>query len=296
MKASRLYSVQCISPVHIGTGQGVGVIDMPMMRERVTEWPLIPGSSMKGARRDDYTRKGRPGAWLHAAFGKRGDQDGNAGAIVFSDCRMFAFPLASRCGVFAYVTCPLAIDRLSRDAAAVGCRVPAADVAEWRSIQGHGHSGPVIVGSESVVVHEGNVIIDEFQFQAKKCASFGEWAGRIAAQFGMDSSSLARRLALVSDEAFHYFVTMCCETTPRIRINSETSTVEDGALWYEEYLPAETIMYGIVWCDRIPGASPSLAPSGLLDELAGEVVMQIGGNTSVGKGLVKCACVKEGER
>ena len=39
----------------------------------------------------------------------------NAGAVAFSDARILAFPVRSLSGVFAWVTCPAVLDRLSRD-------------------------------------------------------------------------------------------------------------------------------------------------------------------------------------
>ena len=305
MQASKLYAMQCISPVHIGTGQGVGIIDMPLMRERVTEWPVIPGSSVKGVKRDYYSRQDSAAGWLHTAFGTAMDhREGHAGALVFSDYKLFAFPLASLYGVFAYVTCPLAIKRLQRDAQAVGCTLSKPKAAKWeveeweKELQSHskeGGSDTAIVGNENIVTSgdaQDDVFLDEFQFKAVKNQSFGKWAKTIATELGLDDTSLSKRLVLVSDEAFHYFVTMCCEVTPRIRIDTETQTVKEGALWYEEYLPTETIMYGIVWCDRIATKSQAIPPSSLLNKLEKNVVLQIGGNTSVGKGLVRFTATK----
>ena len=32
---------------------------MPIQREKVTEWPIIPGSSIKGVQREHYRAKGQ---------------------------------------------------------------------------------------------------------------------------------------------------------------------------------------------------------------------------------------------
>ena len=45
MKA-RLAFVHALSPLHAGTGQGVGVIDLPIAREK-HRYPYLPGSSFK---------------------------------------------------------------------------------------------------------------------------------------------------------------------------------------------------------------------------------------------------------
>ena len=42
--------------IHPGTGQSAGAIDLPVARERVTQYPFVPGSSMKGALLDGIAR------------------------------------------------------------------------------------------------------------------------------------------------------------------------------------------------------------------------------------------------
>src|SRR5688572_24809920 len=37
---TRVYWLQALTPLHVGAGRGVGYIDLPIMREKVTQWPL----------------------------------------------------------------------------------------------------------------------------------------------------------------------------------------------------------------------------------------------------------------
>lgn len=39
-----LYWLYALSPVHVGTGQGVGFVDLPIAREKVTGWPAGTGA------------------------------------------------------------------------------------------------------------------------------------------------------------------------------------------------------------------------------------------------------------
>lgn len=52
MPTTRLYFIHVLSPLHAGTGQGTGVIDLPIAREKATGIPYLPGSSVKGTLRD----------------------------------------------------------------------------------------------------------------------------------------------------------------------------------------------------------------------------------------------------
>ena len=47
-----------VSPVHMGAGQAVDVIDNPIQRERHTQHPCFAGSGIKGAVRHRYAALG----------------------------------------------------------------------------------------------------------------------------------------------------------------------------------------------------------------------------------------------
>ena len=43
--------IYCVSPVHMGAGSAIGIIDNPIQRERHTGHPVMAGSGLKGALR-----------------------------------------------------------------------------------------------------------------------------------------------------------------------------------------------------------------------------------------------------
>lgn len=306
MTNSKLYFMHCISPVHIGAGQGVGIIDLPMMRERITEWPFIPGSSVKGVQRDYYTRQMNTNpqkitqAWIDTAFGKAHDEnESNAGAVVFSDSRLFAFPVASQYGTFAYVTCPLVIQRFLRDLSAAGLsenhndRNPDKyeDMLNWVNGLISDEVQAIVTNFNKNKDSDGIIYLDEFECRSKyeKDSIFDRCMEVLSKQIFSDPLSqkmFKERVVMVSDDAFQYFVTMCCEVVTRIRMDDEKKIVKKGHLWTEEYLPVESILYGIVWCDNLRSSS-GYSEANILRDLEGETQLQIGGNASVGKGRVR---------
>jgi len=46
------YLLKVLTPLHIGAGQGLGHVDLPIVREAHTNFPYIPGTSLKGALRN----------------------------------------------------------------------------------------------------------------------------------------------------------------------------------------------------------------------------------------------------
>ena len=74
----------------------------------------------------------------------------------------------------------------------------------------------------------------------------------------------------------------------RVKIEDATKTVAEGALWTEESLPAESILAGIVQCDRVFGpVGTGITEVSLLDRFAKEpLTLQIGGKATVGRGRI----------
>ena len=54
---------------------------------------------------------------------------------------------------------------------------------------------------------------------------------------------LTKRLVLVSDVMFSHLVQAATPVNAHIALDSATKTVTGGALWYEETLPPETLLY-----------------------------------------------------
>ena len=44
----------CETPLHVGSGSDLGIVDLPIQRERHTNFPKIEASSLKGALREAF--------------------------------------------------------------------------------------------------------------------------------------------------------------------------------------------------------------------------------------------------
>ena len=43
------------TPLHAGSGSDLGAVDLPIQRERHTDFPKVEGSSVKGCRSEEHT-------------------------------------------------------------------------------------------------------------------------------------------------------------------------------------------------------------------------------------------------
>ena len=96
-----------VSPVHMGAGQAVGVIDNPIQRERHTKHPCFAGSGIKGAVRHSYEALGGQRADIDRLMGPDANSgELHAGAISFGDAQLVALPLRSLKGGYVYAPAP----------------------------------------------------------------------------------------------------------------------------------------------------------------------------------------------
>ena len=112
---TRIFHLQNLSALHLGTGQGVGVVDLPIARAKATNLPIIPGSSLKGVMRDELKTQ-IDDRDINILFGKDKDAD-HAGALAFGDANLLILPIRSFAGTVAYATCPFILRQYKRDLA-----------------------------------------------------------------------------------------------------------------------------------------------------------------------------------
>jgi len=250
--------------IHAGTGQNSGVIDMPIMREAHTDYPCIFGSAVKGAFRAH--------AEIRAQWGKEGkvkevfgtaDGEGNASQVAMTDARLLLLPVRSLTGHFKLVTCPAILQRLQRDMAMIGMKV------DWQV--------PSVPKMQQVLGNaEGDLFLEEFKFAQVK----QDLRDIVAVIESFGAENLANQLLIMSDEDFAWFAKNATAVTPHIAIDSETKIVKNGALWYEETLPSDALLYTML-----------LGKKDFVNQVTGifsdKPFVQIGGNETVGMGWCK---------
>lgn len=280
---TRLYFVHVLSPLHAGTGQGSGVIDLPIAREKATGMPYLPGSSVKGVLRD----KSGDNALTNALFGpKTENASDHAGSLQMADARLLLLPVRSLRGTFAWVTAPYALRRLARDAGDLKLQTPTA-FPQLKDEQCQ------VTSTSKLKVQAAQVVLEDLDLTAQE-GTADEWAnwlkGRIfPANDNGWPTLLAERLCIVSDDMFTFLLSTAIEVIARNRLETATKTVAKGALWYEEALPAETVLYGLAVLSPTQKIRAEYTEDTLIAQLntlaAG--AMQFGGKATVGRGLCR---------
>ena len=285
----------CETPLHAGSSSDLGIVDLPIQRERHTGFPKIEGSSLKGSIREHFEQKhGFKTKEIFSVFGSEDEANSQAGAIGITDARLLLFPVKSLKGVFAWITCPRVLYKAMQDMQLYGNK---------EAIEVFDIEYPDLVSLNSSLLIEGkHLILEEYAFEvtkSDKVSDLGKW---LANQLYDDQDSywakkIKTDIVVLNDDDFKDFVNLSTEVITRTKINNETGTVATGQLWTEEYLPADAIMYSLVLIgdelfnqDKTNGNGKM--KKGDIDKFLSETfeqkpIMQIGGNATIGKGIVK---------
>ncbi len=317
--SSYLTIIHALSALHAGTGQGSGIIDLPVAREKATGLPYLPGSSLKGALRtacppmfEASLRDGsKKSIQREQIFGSEQVDVANtsAGTIQFSDQRLLLLPVRSLAGTFAWVTSPYILLRLRRD------------LLDLKLIQAGELPVPAVDDTKSALVieeaeelscklcaHEKQIYLEDLNLVASQDPRASAWAQWLGEQIfaGEDEwqQMLRGRFCLVHDDILSFLLETATEIVARIRLEESSKTVSQGALWYEEALPAETILSGLgLTTPRSPADNGRRSGQ---EELNAEELgaafwhiankhLQLGGKSTVGRGQCRVRVV-EGAR
>ena len=350
----------CETPLHAGSGDSLGVVDLPIQRERHTSFPKIEGSSLKGAIRqafedlstpenneykliekgsgqkltewcgylnDKWTKKvknesgveqhkeqkdkdGNTLIKYHEAinltFGpENAGNDGHAGALGFTDARLLLFPVKSMKGVFAWITSPKVLQQFKKDLSLTDKKYEQSLPKELTAPK----ECKIFVKDKSdkrIVLEEYTFSISADETNEQDCSKLAKWLSENITSENFWKDKMKKDIVVLPDEDFTDFVNLSTEVITRTKINNETGTVESGALFTEEYLPAESVLYSLALASPIFKEKDD--EKGIFKQASGKKeeqlvmeffkkglpeVIQVGGNATLGKGLVRTQVLGE---
>jgi len=287
-----MFEAKCIlyiyveTPLHAGTGRGLGGVDLPIQRERITGYPIIHAGSLKGCLR--AATKGSLGDAVHkAVFGP--DTVGaheHAGALSPHDARILLFPVRSLAGVFAWTTSVDALQRFLRAADIAGA------APSWQA------PGPVaektaLVSPATTLKCGGKVVLEDFALnpvEDKAVATIAAWLADHALPadpvYAYWRQQLPAKLCVLPDDCFRDFCRLSTEVATRVQLDPDKKTVQQGP-WTEEYLPVDTLLYAPLLASKARDGS-KLTATDVLDQVAGAGLtrLQLGGDETIGRGIV----------
>lgn len=291
---AKIYHLHTLSPLHCGTGQATGIVDLPIARARATQLPMVPGSSLRGVVRTYLEQQPSGEQQAKVLFGPRNvssSEESFAGTLALSDAQLLLLPIRALNGILCYATSPFVLHRYAYDRKRAGLKelsLPISPRAESAKVT-----------SNSCNLLGEKLVLEDLDLSATPDTCLDIWAKEIAATLYPEEEALrgelTRRMALLPDDIFSYLAETATELRTRIAIDSKTGTVKSGALWFEENLPAESLLWGLyannVRDQKRPNEQPeaAVAPNPFDPHL----LLQLGGNGGVGRGLVRLLGLEE---
>lgn len=299
-----------VSPVHLGAGQTIGVIDNPIQRERHTGHPCFAGSGIKGAVRHGFealakgTCQDRPlKELITVLFGPdAGESTLHAGAVSFGDAQLVALPIRSLRGGYVYATCPQAISRTQRLLGLIGVPVswpPLAEIAERGCLL----VNPALLSGDKLHLEAFEYTAQERESPAVKAIA-EELATRALPGdngYAFFRDKLKSDLVVLSDTDFAYFAQNAMLVEPHVRIDPDTGTAKDGGLFYTENLPPEALLVAPLLASQTRTGRKKDEKEdwenaeGVLLKIKNVIdgkLLQIGGDATTGRGLVVAKVVE----
>jgi CRISPR-associated protein Cmr4 len=257
--------------IHPGAGRSLGVVDLPVAREAASGYPVIVGSSLKGALREaaEHLRDNDPA--VQRVFG---DRD-HAGEVLISDARLLLLPVRSLAAASRWGTCPHLIERYRRDLARAGIEAlpPIPEVAD---------------GTALTVARGAHLFLEECSFEVRDAPEPALVEAILPlVRHEEVHGRLRERLVVLSDKDFAWFSEFGLPVQARNQLDDDKRSQN---LWYEETLPPDTVMYTLL----MSRTDESLATvRRLFDQ---DCYLQAGGNATVGQGWFAVAFRHGGAR
>jgi len=295
----RAMFIYCASPVHMGAGTSLGVIDNPIQRERHTGHPVMAGSGIKGAMRHAAEGNGIGNGMVNKIFGpEAGNSADHAGAVSFSDGQIVLFPVRSLKEGFVYATCPTALGRLARLLDATG--VKEHGIVATLNLK----EGECATASDDVIAAGGKLVLEAYEYtnQAEKrddVKKTAQWLSSNAVQanggFQFFKEKIAKHMVVLNDGDFAFFVKNATVVEPHVRIDDASGTAADGGLFFTENLPPESLLVSLAMASeerRKKGnadaekVSAKLMIGTMVDHFTDKKMLQVGGDATTGRGQV----------
>lgn len=291
----KLLFIYVESPLHAGTGKGMGAVDLPIQREKTTGYPIIQASSIKGKLRSE-ARGAIDEPLLSVIFGsEEPGENSYAGALAVGDARLLLFPVRSLSGVFAWVTSLDALARFKRDA-------KLADLTfDWTL--------PEVGPTEDQAWINGTslgdpVVLEEFNFtrdtsHANLVMSIGvslaEEALPSTPEYKYWRDNLPLKLCILHEDAFRDFVQYGTEVQTHVKLDPVKKTAAGKMLWTSESLPADSLLYSPLLASRSRNSSFIKSGADILIEVQSFLGNEcqrtnLGGDETTGQGLVSLTC------
>jgi CRISPR-associated protein Cmr4 len=274
----KLLKIKPITNLHVGSGDSnFGVVDNLVQRDAITDIPIINSSSLKGAIRDYFDRKGElTNCAFESIFGfeKKADKCKkfpDFGLVKFFEARLLFLPLRSNVLPFFHVTSIENIKMFDKFVKSFGVDfgLNLNELNQYKNKNVNFFKEAYIEDIKSQKVNENNTI--------KKLKNIFQ----------------IENIAIFTNEEFNYYA----KNLPVIARNKLNNGKSEN-LWYEEVVPRESIFYTAIGKYINLDESDKKAFENAYKKFENDIfnnLIQIGANESIGYGVCEIRELKDNQ-
>ncbi|MBF2066492.1 MAG: type III-B CRISPR module RAMP protein Cmr4 [Calothrix sp. C42_A2020_038] len=268
--------IYSLAPIHCGGEGDLGNI-LEIAREVHTNFPYVPGSSLRGTLRNEVKQLDEVA--VNILFGKELDNQGQMGVhqVWFGDARLLWVPMRTMAmnggqDVFCWVSC----HSLIRDHAIMT------------------QQDTVVFPDEAVGTRPGNYLVADAQIHVRQMSNDQKEATLLAGSWANSFKSSVQptwenNRIVLSDADFQVLMEHSLWTQVRNKIQDDDGINQAGSaevFWTDVCIPRDTILY-YPWGYNLLNSNPvkSKEHDLLINVLQG--LFQIGGQANVGRGWVQ---------
>jgi CRISPR-associated protein Cmr4 len=301
-----LVLIRAVTNLHPGVGRGGEIVDLPVQKDNLG-FPIIYSSSIKGALKTALSQKNSNLAKALLGPEVEDDEKFNS-AVAILDAFTITFPVRSLEGVYAQATSPIQLKRLweylkltgDEDKFTVVEELSKQDILDNECCMSKDDYLKIEAMNNRIIINE------EINVTCKKESSLNQKIKTLEEKLRVEEGRL---ILLSNDNALRAMEKSLVRVT-RTALEKETKKVKEGALWTEEYIPWETqfitaLLYskprtnldkveaGDIPKDELQENDTKKIIHELLDKIGWYLI--IGGDETVGKGIVKLELLQGGK-
>jgi CRISPR-associated protein Cmr4 len=285
--ASDILLITAITNLHVGTGRGGEVVDLPIQRDSYG-FPTIYSSSLKGAIKSYIYNN--DGQFAEILFGPDGSGE-FASPVALTDAYLLAFPSRSLKGVYCYLTCPLLLKRFKEYTDMIGYKLD----NDIKSLIEEGKyyicddltNISISSDDKKVVVINEELVLENLNEDKK--------INKLKKILGLD-----KELIVIKDEDAQQQVERSLIRLTRVKLNRSSKTVQSGP-WTEEYVPPKTVFFSTLHYSKLSDSILKKYEKIIGDKIKNKNKMEeeiraylknklgfliIGGHETIGSGIV----------
>jgi len=272
--------IYTLFPLHAGGEAVLGPVDLPIQREKPLDFPIIQSSEIKGALRSFLKDKNLARKFFGSPPEESPTQSGSA---IIADAKLLLYPVKSLKGTFAWITCPLILERFLRDLEIVGLtgfknKVSFEVLKEVKDDK-------ALAAPQSENKIDRRAVLEEIEVEIEEREEVRVISEALKEFIPEEKwkEKLTSRFIIVNDDLFRKFTKFYSYVVTRVRLTEE-KVVDEGP-WTVEALPPETLLYSPLLF--IPQrAKDEKLHEDFKSQFDGKVV-QIGGDETLGWGFSK---------